>query len=396
MNKNILKTGVQEFIKNNWNADIVSVLLKKQQFKGISQKELAEQLEAKKKSQNKLPIWFATQQIYYPNKLNIEQTSSEITAQYKANIVNGKSLIDITGGLGIDSHFFAKKIARIIHCELDQKLSEIASYNAKILASKNIRFEAKNGVDFLKNSIAKFDWIYADPSRRNSSKGKVFLLKDCLPNISLELDSLFLKANNILIKTSPLLDITQGISELKLVKEIHIVAVKNEVKELLWVLEKDFEGELNVKTVNLQKEAKQTFDFILSEEKTISSELALPSNYLYEPNTAILKSGGFKAVGAAFGLKKLHEHSHLYTSDTLIDFPGRVFKVTTVEPYNRKVLLKLSVKKANITTRNFPESVATIRNKFKIKDGGDNYLFFTTDLKNERIIIKCHKVKLYK
>ncbi|WP_350291588.1 class I SAM-dependent methyltransferase [uncultured Croceitalea sp.] len=392
MNKNILKTGVQEFIKNNCNADIVSVLLKKQQFNGVSQKELVEQLEAKKKSQNKLPTWFATEQIYYPNKLNIEQTSSEITAQYKADLVSGKSLIDITGGLGIDSYFFAKKIAQIIHCELDQKLSKITSYNAKILDTKNIKFEAQNGIDFLKNSDTKFDWIYADPSRRNEAKEKVFLLKDCLPNIPLELDTLFHKADNILIKTSPLLDIAQGISELKFVKEIHVVAVKNEVKELLWILEKSFEGELKVKTVNLQKEAKQIFDFILSEEKTTTSELGTPGNYLYEPNAAILKSGGFKTISATFGLTKFHEHSHLYSLDKLIDFPGRIFHIQETLPYNKKTMVQFKGSKVNVTTRNFSETVATLRKKYKLKDGGDTYLFFTRDLNSNLIVIRCTKI----
>lgn len=392
MNKKILKTGIQEFIKNNWNADIMSVLLKKQQFEGVSQKELAEQLEAKKKSQNKLQTWFATPLIYYPNKLNIEQTSSEQTAKYKADLVSGKSLLDVTGGLGVDSYFFSKKMSAIVHCEINQNLSQIAAHNFKILDVENTSFKAENGIEFLQHSNSKFDWVFADPSRRNESKGKVFLLKDCLPNIPDELDTIFEKTKNVLIKTSPLLDISQGISELNYVKEIHVVAVKNEVKELLWILEKGFEGELKIKTVNLLKESQQNFNFTFSEEKTSTSELSLPNTYLYEPNTAILKSGGFKSVAKALGLQKLHEHSHLYTLDRLIDFPGRIFKIDTVKPYNRKSLLKLGIKKANITTRNFPESVTDIRKKLKIKDGGDNYLFFTTNLNNERIAIYCKRV----
>ncbi|WP_394972536.1 class I SAM-dependent methyltransferase [uncultured Croceitalea sp.] len=370
----------------------MSVLLKKQQFEGVSQKELAEQLEAKKKSQNKLPTWFATPLIYYPNKLNIEQTSSEQTAKYKADIVRGKSLIDITGGFGIDSYFFSQKIDSTIHCEIDQNLSKIAAYNFKILGVENTTFKTKNGIEFLQHSNFKFDWIFADPSRRNDSKGKVFLLKDCLPNIPDELDVIFEKTKNVLIKTSPLLDIKQGISELQFVKEIHVIAVKNEVKELLWVLEKGYKGELKIKTVNLLKESQQNFDFTLSEEKTSTSEFASPATYLYEPNAAILKSGGFKAVGNSFKLQKLHEHSHLYTSNSLVDFPGRCFKISSVISYSRKDIAKLGLKKANVTTRNFPESVSTIRKKLKIMDGGENYLFFTTDINNQRIVIHCQKV----
>jgi len=392
LNKNILKTGVQEFIKNNWNADIVSVLLKKQQFEGVSQKELAEQLEAKKKSQKKLPTWFTTPLIYYSNKLNIEQTSSEQTAKYKADLVSGKSLLDVTGGLGVDSYFFSKKVDQIIHCEIDQNLSQIAAHNFKILDVKNATFKAKNGIEFLQHSESKFDWIFADPSRRNEAKGKVFLLKDCLPNIPDELDTIFKKTKNILIKTSPLLDISQGISELKSVKEIHVVAAKNEVKELLWILEKGYEGEIQLKTCNLQKDTQQHFDFILSKEMEIVSELGLPIDYLYEPNSAILKSGGFKSVGKAFGLQKLHEHSHLYTSNKLVDFPGRVFKVNSLIPYNKKAMKALVGAKLNVSIRNFPEAVVTLRKKHKLSDGGDNYLFFTTDLNGQRLAINCKKV----
>ncbi len=387
MNESILKSGVQDFIKNNWDTDIVSVLLKKPFFDGVGQKELVEQLAAKKKCRYKLPSWFNTPKIYYPKKLHIEQTSSEATAEYKADLIHGKLLLDITGGLGVDSYFFSKKFDDIIHCEMNENLSEIAAHNFKVLGVKNTTFKIGDGIKFLKNSDLKFDWVFVDPSRRNEMKGKVFLLQDCLPNIPDELDAILRKTKNILVKTSPLLDISQGISELKFVKEIHVVAVKNEVKELLWILEKGYQGEVAIKTVNLVKDKKHHFDFILSSEKGTVVELGLPSTYLYEPNAAILKSGGFKSIGKTLGVKKLHEHSHLYTSEELRDFPGRRFSIETVLPYNKKTLQKHGLVKANITTRNFPESVANLRKKLKLKEGGDTYLFFTTDLNNQRIVI---------
>lgn len=392
MNRNILKTGVQEFIQKNWNTDIVSVLLKKQLFEGVLQKELAEQLEAKKKCKNKLPTWFATPEIYYPNKLNIEQTSSEQTAKYKANLVGGKSLLDTTGGLGIDSYYFAQKINAITHCELDQKLSEIVQYNAKKLGVKNIDFYTGDGIDFLSNSDKNFDWIYSDPSRRNDAKEKVFLLADCTPDIPKHLDQIFSKTKNLLLKTSPIFDIQQGLRELKYVKEIHVVAVQNEVKELLWILEKGYTQEPSIKTSNLSKTQIQNFDFTNSKEKEQKASLGLPKKYLYEPNAAILKAGAFKLVGKRLELYKLHEHSHLYTSDKLVDFPGRRFNIKAVIPYNKKAIAKLKLKKANITTRNFPESVATIRKKHQIKDGGTDYLFFSTNVNNQKVVVYCQKV----
>ncbi|GMN08341.1 hypothetical protein MTsPCn5_37300 [Croceitalea sp. MTPC5] len=387
MNESILKSGVQDFIKNNWDTDIVSVLLKKPFFDGVGQKELVEQLEAKKKCRYKLPSWFNTPKIYYPKKLHIEQTSSEATAEYKADLIHGKSLLDITGGLGVDSYFFSKKFDDIIHCEMNENLSEIAAHNFKVLGVKNTTFKIGDGIKFLKNSDLKFDWVFVDPSRRNEVRGKVFLLQDCLPNIPDELDAIFQKTKNILVKTSPLLDISQGISELKFVKEIHVVAVKNEVKELLWILEKGYQGEVAIKTVNLVKDKEHHFDFTLSTEKGIVAELGLPGTYLYEPNAAILKSGGFKSIGKTMGVKKLHEHSHLYTADRLLTFPGRRFKIQNALTYNKKKLQQLGLTKVNITTRNFPESVANLRKKFKLNEGGDTYLFFTTDLNNQRIVI---------
>lgn len=393
MNKETLNTGIQEFINKNLNTDIVSVLLKKSGFTGVSNKELAEQIEAKKKCKNKLPTWYNTPQIYYPNKLNIEQTSSEITAKYKAKIVAGKSLLDATGGFGIDSYFFAKKIDQIHHCEINKNLSKIAAHNFKILGAKNIKNYTQNGIDFLTNSSKNFDWIFIDPSRRNESKGKVFFLADCLPNVPEHLNAIFKKTNNILIKTSPLLDFSVGIKELQFVKEIHVVAVNNEVKELLWVLENNYDKETLIKTINLKKNKEEHFSFLLPKEKEEISVYSEPLKYIYEPNAAILKSGGFKSVGNHFKVNKLHEHSHLYTSEVLLDFPGRCFKTDNYFPFQKKIIQKLNIKKANISTRNFPESVASIRKKFKIKDGGDNYLFFTKNIKNENIMLICSKVR---
>ncbi len=392
MNKNVLNTGVQYFINNNWNTDMMSVLLKKPLFEGVSQKELVAQCEAKKKCQDKLPTWFSTPQIYYANKLNIEQTSSEITAKYKAQLVHGNSLIDLTGGFGIDSYFFSRRLTQITHCEIDKNLSQIAAYNLQLLGVKNVQCVAENGLEFLTKNDPHVDWIYVDPSRRNDSKEKVFFLADCLPNVPDHLDLLFSKASNILIKTSPLLDFSIGLKELKFVKEIHVVAVQNEVKELLWILEKDYKKNIQIKTMNFTKNEEETFNFDLQEEKESIPTYSKPLRYLYEPNSAILKSGAFKLLGTNFKLNKLHEHSHLYTSERCIDFPGRRFKIVTTLAYQKKALQKLAITKANITTRNFPDTVANIRKKHQFKDGGMQYLFFTTDCDNKLCVLVCTKL----
>ncbi|MFK7812448.1 MAG: class I SAM-dependent methyltransferase [Maribacter sp.] len=369
----------------------MSVLLKKQIFEGISQQELAQQIESKKKCQKKLPSWFETQKIYYPKKINIEQTSSETTAQYKSKIVDGKSLLDLTGGLGIDSYYFSKKIASISHCEIDENLHKITSHNYKILRVDNIATFNKNGLKYLRNSNQNFDWLYLDPSRRNEVKGKVFKLSDCQPDVLENLELLFSKSENILIKTSPLLDISEGIKSLSGIKEIHTIAIQNDVKELLWILKKGYSGEIAMKTINFTNSDIQKFDFTSTEEQKTHSEYSLPLTFLYEPNAAILKSGAFKILGEKLNLQKLHSSTHLYTSNNLLNFPGRCFKVLALEDYSTKKVKKLNIKKANITTRNFVDSVAQIRKRFKIKEGGKLFLLFFKNNLNKYQLAVCEK-----
>lgn len=391
MNSAILHPDVQDYINHNLKTDPTVLILKGISFSGVTTAEVVEQIEAKQKCEKKLPTWFQQPNIYYPNKLNIEQTSSEMTAEYKSRLISGKTLIDLTGGFGVDAYYFGKIFQQVAHCELDADLSAIVKHNFETLKVSNIITIAEDGLSYLKNSSTDYDWIYVDPSRRHDSKGKVFFLKDCLPNIPEHLDILWSRSKNIMIKTSPLLDITIGLNELENVKTIHIVAVNNEVKELLWVLEHGVSGKVNIETINLKNNGNEYFDFFIEDEAQVETMYSEPLTYLYEPNSAIMKSGGFSSVAEIFGVKKLHKHSHLYTSDTLIKFPGRAFKILKSIPYNKKQMKKLSIEKANITTRNFPDTVQNIRKLFKIKDGGAYYLFFTTDMNNEKMVLVCTK-----
>ncbi|EDP70617.1 hypothetical protein FBALC1_07658 [Flavobacteriales bacterium ALC-1] len=392
MNLELLNTEIQEFIDANLKSDISILLLKGIPFNNVEAKTIIEQIEAKKRCEKKLPTWYTTKNIYYPNKLNIEQTSSEVTAKYKASLVSGKSLIDLTGGFGIDAYYFSKHIESITHCEINTELSDIVKQNYKTLNVSNIACKNESGIDVLKQLDELFDWIYIDPSRRDDSKQKVFLLSDCIPNVK-TFQNLFLKyAQQVMVKTSPLLDLTATLSDLKYVKEIHIVAVNNEVKELLWILERDYDGDAIIKTVNLQKENIQNFEFNFKNEPSSQAIYSEPLSYLYEPNVAILKAGAFNTISELLNINKLHKHSHLYTSDKIIDFPGRRFKIENRLPFNKKVFFKEKITKANITTRNFPLSVNDIRKKLKVKDGGNLYLFFTTNLNNEKIILVCSKL----
>lgn len=389
MNQYILNTKTQDFINKNLTTDISKLLFKGSSFENITIQELVEQIESKNKCASKLQSWYEVENIYYPNKLNIEQTSSEITANYKVKLLSGNTIIDLTGGFGVDCFAFSSNFKKVTHCEINGDLSAIAKHNFNVLGKQNIDCIAKDGIAYLQQNKQQFDWIYIDPSRRNDTKGKVFLLEDCLPNIPLNLKLLFKHTANILIKTSPMLDISSAINELNFVKEVHVIAIKNEVKEVLYLLERDYKDKISFKTINFTKQEHQIFDF---NTNTNEANYALPQQYLYEPNAAILKAGAFNQVSLQLKLYKLHKHSHLYTSSELIDFPGRRFKILDTIPYQLKKLTTLiSNKKANITTRNFPESVAQIRKKTKLKDGGDTYLFFTTTMDGDKVVIVCEK-----
>ena len=390
MNTAILHTEIQQFITDNLKADITKLILKGSPFDDVSIQELANQIVAKQKSEHKLTSWFQTENIYYPSKINIEQTSSESTANYKSNLVTGTSIIDITGGFGIDCFYFSKHFKDVTHCEINEELSAIVTHNCKQLKTTNITTFSGDAIDFLKNSEEKFDCIYIDPSRRDDIKGKVFLLEDCVPNVPENMDLLFTKSNQILIKTSPILDISSAINELKFVTEVHVVAINSEVKELLFLLEKDSSKAIQIKTINIGKNETQSFHFKYKE--SLYSAYSEPLSYLYEPNSAILKSGGFHQITNQLNIEKLHQHSHLYTSRTLQNFPGRVFKIEHTLSYDKKKLKKLLPgNKANITIRNFPKTVAQIRKETKIKEGGTVFIFFTTNFKNELIVLVCSK-----
>ena len=392
MNSSLLSKNIQEFITKNTGAEITKLALQKNPFPEVDWILILNQIEAKTKAKDKLPTWFSTENIIYPSKISIEQTSSEKTAAYKASLISGESLIDLTGGFGVDDYYFSKQFKKVAHCEINENLSTIVKHNFEQLQITNCDFFANDSTNVLTEMNQKWDWIYIDPSRRNDAKGKVFMLKDCLPNVPELLDFYFEKADSILIKTAPLLDLSAGLSELKFVKNIHIIALENEVKELLFEIHNHYSGEITIKTANILKDKIEIFEFILDDESDFPS-YDFPQKYLYEPNSAIMKSGGFDEVSSIFKIDKLHKHSHLYTSEELIDFPGRAFEIEKVISYNKNEMkTALLNQQANITTRNFPDTVENIRKKWKIKNGGNLYCFFTTDKNDNKIVLICRKI----
>lgn len=375
MNKNILNKEVQQYINSHINADVNHIALAKPLFKNVSSAELAGQIAAKKKSTYKLPTWFTTNEIYYPTLLSIEQCSSEPTAAYKASLALGNTLIDLTSGFGVDSFFFSTKVNQVYSCEINEELASITAHNAKILGANNIEILATDGIEFLKSTVQSFDTIYIDPARRNQSN-KVFKLKDCTPDVTEHLNNFLLKAKRIIIKTAPLLDISAGLSELKNVSEIHILSVKNECKELLWVIDQDFSGKTEIICSSLNAQNK-TFSFPIDDLKA-QTNIADDQTYqyIYEPDVSLLKSGAFNLIANRYDLTKLHQQSHLYYSNELKpDFLGRIFRIDAQLSLNE--LKKEKHLKGNVIVRNFPEKAENLVKKYRITSTDHDFIVFT-------------------
>lgn len=394
MNKNILDKAVQDYINKNLNADVNQIALSKSLFENITPAELAGQITAKKKSEKKLPSWFNTPNIYYPPPLSIEQTSSEITAQHKAKLAKGNLLIDLTGGFGVDSFFFSKVAKEVIHCEINDDLSEIARHNAKLLKADNIIFKAVDGLEYIKGSKQIFDTIYIDPARR-AEKGKVFMLKDCTPDVISNLDLILSKSKRLIIKTAPLLDLTAGLKELGKVSEIHIISLKNECKEILWVIDNDFVGETKFIATTLN-EAVKTFSFLKSESDVSINytQEVFEGDYLYEPDAALLKSGAFNLIAERYKLTKLDAQTQLYIAKEVhAEFPGRIFKVEEILLSSQ--LKKLQHLNANVIVRNYPSKPEDLVKKYKIKPAQNQFLIFTKAANSGNIIIRAQIIQYY-
>jgi hypothetical protein len=388
-------------------------------------------------AQEKIPTWYACKEVLYPVRLSMEQCSSEETARYKASLVQGESLVDLTGGLGVDCYFMSQAVQRATYVEQQTELCQLARHNFACLGS-NIEVVNACCQDYLPTMEA-VDVIFIDPARRDNKGGKVALLADCTPNLLEIGDALLQKCKTLIVKLSPMIDIDSVLKVFPSTYAVHIVAVKNECKEVLVCIKgelRDEKGELivekgeilgesgewrisvqgernikekggafpavpepvegpagkepNIICANLPIED-QPFLFTRRDEATCEVTYSQPLSYLYEPNAALLKAGAFKQVAAQFGLYKLHVNSHLYTSDTLLEkFPGRRFGIQRITKVQRKEIS--DIEKANLSIRNFPGSVADLRKKLKLKDGGDTYIFATTLHDNSKALIVCNRL----
>ncbi|WP_288457996.1 class I SAM-dependent methyltransferase [uncultured Chryseobacterium sp.] len=380
MKKEILYQEIQQFINANLNADLHSLLLKKSPFPEVSIQEIVQQIKGKQVAQKKFPF-LLKEGIIFPPQLNLEQSSSEKTALYKSRILKGKKFIDLTSGFGIDAYYLSESFEEITLVEQNPELFEIVEHNWSVLGRK-AKFINQKLEDFLHENTETFDVIYLDPARRDNHKNKVFLLEDLSPNILEIQEKLLSISAEVVIKLSPLIDLKYLVSVLSNIFRIDIIALKNDVKEVVVFLSKQNSGKIICHCVNLESE-ESMFTFTFGDEETTVAEFSEPERYIYIPNNSILKAGIFNVISEKFKLKKLHPNTHLYTSNQKItDFPGRILEMEVIDA-------KQIVKKGqfNIISKNYPLKPEEIKKKYNLKDGGENYLIFTQSKKG-KIILK--------
>jgi len=354
------------------------------------------QIEGRRLTAAKIPSWEQRDDLIFPPRLALEQCSSEDTARYKATLLSGDTFVDLTGGFGVDFAFIAPNFKKAFYIERQKELCEIAQHNWKVLGLDSASVENTDCVAYLQK-MSPVDVIFIDPARRSASGKKTVAIENAEPNL-LEIQDLLLeKASTILVKLSPMLDITQSLNKLKQVAEVHVAGVDNECKELLFLLKRQQTQEPKIYCVNsYTKGGGEKISFRYSEEKNCPIEYTSEmEEYLYEPNVTLLKAGFFKSLTQMYPVRKLHPDSHLYTSQKLIpDFPGRIFKVDSFSSLNKKELKHFlkDISKANLTVRNFPAGTEALKKKLRIADGGDIFLFATTLANGKRILVKGYKL----
>ncbi len=425
------------FILEHAEADGAHLLLSASRYPEIDMARAVSSIEARKKVVSKIPLWHTYPELVYPTSLSLEQCSSQATAEYKMRFVpEGSTIADITGGLGVDCNFMARRAAKCLYIEREMKFCEAALYNFKVLGLENIIVENGDCSEFLgvvtganndlseinekfsdatewllemnKDSSKKdaaltnadaeretlFDLIYLDPARRSKSSGRVFSIRECEPDLLHLSEALLKAADRVLVKLSPMVDITAALREVPCVREVHILSTDNECKELLLLMSGSealpAPEDIPIHAVDLTRRKENRFTFTLNEEKSAQCPIATPKTYLYQPGRAILKAGAFRLPCSRFGVEKIAPSTHLYTSDRRIDdFPGKSFRIKEIIPFKKEGIRSLAHEYPllNCVALNFPLDTNALKQRLKVSDGGNLHLFATTLASGEKVMI---------
>lgn len=385
------------FIREHIQDDVRKLALQGKKFPDVDIPFAISQIAACQKVKDKIPEFYKPGDLLYPPGLSVEQSSSQLTAKYKSDLISGKTLVDLTGGFGIDFYFLSKKFENSIYVERQENLCQIAAHNFAVLGMQNYRIINADAESIIEE-LPDADWMYIDPHRRSETGKKVFKIADCEPDLTRIFTQLRQKSPNLLVKLSPMLDISSAMNELSDIAEVHVLSVENECKEIILKIKNSKEKSIQIVCENILRSTdNQRFMFSSEEEKSAVNKIAAKINkYLYEPNVSVLKAGAFKILTQKFPLEKLHLHTHLYTSDELLpSFPGKVFEVREIFHFDKKNLKRLvqDYPKANIASRNFILSVDDFRKKTGITDGGNIYMYLCKDSSDQHLILVCEKNK---
>lgn len=395
MIEKLLEPEVRAYLAAHASESPARLMLKGHPDKNFPLREAVMQIESRQRAAHKIPEWLEVEGVLYPPAVSIEQCSSTATSLYKSKLLSGQKGADLSGGTGVDTLALSRHFSQFHYIEQNPRLCAIAAHNFPLLAASQIQVHEGDGMAWLQEIPGEFDGLYLDPARRDAAGRKVVLLEDCSPDVAQYQDLLLEKAAEVLIKLSPMFDLSEGLKKLRQIAAIHVVSLDNECKELLFHLRRDAQGEPLIHAVNLDKQGQGVvFSFKRSEEQAAEVEFGLPEAYLYEPNAALMKAGAFKVLGERLGLKKLHANSHLYTSSVLVrDFPGRAFRILDSYGLRDQALKKLAGGSINLSLRNYPEDIHSLKKRLKIKDGGSNYLFGTTLMNDKTAFLLCEKVQ---
>ncbi|MDL2255092.1 SAM-dependent methyltransferase [Parabacteroides sp. OttesenSCG-928-K15] len=384
------------FLRTHADDDPERLLLQGDRYPEIDMPFAVDQLIARRHIREKLPEWYA-REVWFPSRVSAEQCSSESTARYKQQFIKpGQSVCDLTGGLGVDSYYLSRVADKVHYVERFPVYCEMARCNFGLLGATNIEVTEGDGTE-LYTSFSGIDLFYIDPARRGKGNSRVFALADCEPDLTQLLPGLLAHAPQVVAKLSPMADLQQTMALLPGTREVHVLSVKNDCKELLFVAGRDVSvASPEIHCINYTSaEQYDAFRFSWQEERNSQPAFADEvGRFLYEPNASILKAGAFKVLAVRFGLQKIAVNSHLYTSaEAVTGFPGRSFEVLEVHPFNKQLCKQLCKRlpQANITTRNFPLSVKEIRQRTRIAEGGHVYLFATTLQNGGKVIVECRK-----
>ncbi|MBP3472730.1 MAG: hypothetical protein J6K41_10950 [Paraprevotella sp.] len=392
-----------DFIRRNRLGDVRELALKKAP-EGVELPLALQQIEGWQTARRKLPSWAEKEGLWYPPRLSMEQCSSEQTALYKRDIIKrllqladgetGGTMMDLTGGFGIDFSFIAPLFTRAVYMERQAVLCRIARHNLNVLQLKQAEVCETDSATH-PEEWPDADLCFIDPARRDGAGHKTVAIADCTPDLTRLQEAIRRKARLCLIKLSPMLDTKAALNALRGIQEVHAVCVQGECKELLLVMSRETSAPTTFHCANIEAEGTSSFVFTVEEETNALCTYAdTPGRYLYEPNAAILKCGGYRSLSARFGLQKLHPNSHLYTSDHLCtSFPGRTFRIEAISGFGKKELRQAlqGLSRANLTVRNFPATVADLRKRLRLQEGGDIYLFATTLNNGQHALIRCRK-----